>query len=62
MLVGVWRPWQRKVYVHHYTQYMEAACFDEAADAVDDLIAEYDAVDNATAPATEPSRMRPIGV
>jgi hypothetical protein len=50
------------VYVHHYTQYMEAACFDEAADAVDDLIAEYDAVDNATAPATEPSRMRPIGV
>lgn len=53
--------YKRKVYLHHYLQYMEQSAIAEAADTVADLCHEYEAHDNqaATAPVT---RMKPLGL
>eukprot|EP00878_Enallax_costatus_P034015 GHUV01037615.1.p1 GENE.GHUV01037615.1~~GHUV01037615.1.p1 ORF type:complete len:133 (+),score=33.23 GHUV01037615.1:1099-1497(+) len=52
--------YKRKIFVHHYTQYMDAAGFDEAAECLNSLIADYRAADNAaSAPVV---RMKPRGL
>ena len=56
---------QRKVFVHHYTQYMEAANFDHAYETVSSLVEEYRAQDlgsTGTGTSAPVVRMRPMGV
>lgn len=49
-----------RIFVHHYTEYMDAAVFDEAAESLNSLIADYKTADTAApAPVT---RMRPRGL
>ena len=53
--------YKRKVYLHHYLQYMEQPAIAAAADTVANLCHEYEAHDNqaATAPV---ARMKPLGL
>eukprot|EP00882_Tetradesmus_deserticola_P008036 GHRQ01008465.1.p1 GENE.GHRQ01008465.1~~GHRQ01008465.1.p1 ORF type:complete len:484 (+),score=208.82 GHRQ01008465.1:280-1731(+) len=52
--------YKRKIFVHHYTEFMEATGFDAAAECLNGLIAEYRRADSAgPAPVT---RMRPRGL
>eukprot|EP00873_Tetraselmis_striata_P003164 jgi/Tetstr1/423428/TSEL_014109.t1 len=53
--------YKRKVYVHHYTQFMEEATFDEAFQSVDALVRDYAELDR---PQTEAptTRMQPLGL
>ncbi|KAL2631509.1 hypothetical protein R1flu_016195 [Riccia fluitans] len=44
--------YKRKVYVHHYTQYMDAGVFEDSCCQVDDLIAEYAALEVLRPPDT----------
>ncbi|KAK3246206.1 hypothetical protein CYMTET_44249 [Cymbomonas tetramitiformis] len=53
---------QRKVYVHHYTQYMDECCFSEASETVDALIGDYAALDTSTTPGSTVTKMQPVGV
>ena len=53
--------YKRKVYLHHYLQYMEQPAIAEAANTVANLCHEYEAHDKqaATAPV---ARMKPLGL
>jgi hypothetical protein len=49
-----------RIFVHHYTEFMEASGFDAAAECLNSLIADYRRADGAgPAPVT---RMRPCGL
>jgi len=52
---------RRNVYMHHYTEYMEAADMDAAAESIEDLTAEYARVDASCPPQTVPS-IQPLGI
>lgn len=52
--------YKRKVYTHHYEQYMELAAFDHAAETVAGIIEQYNAVDTVTPPPV--TRLRPKGL
>lgn len=55
--------YKKKVYLHHYTQYMDASCFDQAAATVRDLVDEYAALDGDGDPAAAAApHMHPVGV
>ena len=41
------RFYKRKAHVHHYEQFMDGGGFDEAAQSLDSVIADYRAVDHA---------------
>lgn len=38
--------YKRKVYVHHYKQYMEQSHFDETLNGINNLIARYQELEN----------------
>ncbi|XP_073390075.1 uncharacterized protein [Physcomitrium patens] len=42
--------YRRKVYVHHYTEYMDVSVFDTASNMMDDLIEEYETLETARTP------------
>eukprot|EP00741_Cyanophora_paradoxa_P019504 tig00021127_g18827.t1 len=48
------RLYKRKVYVHHYTQYMEEGRFEDALHNVDLLVQEYEELARAVAPPQAP--------
>uniref|UniRef100_A0A061RE11 Tubulin epsilon n=1 Tax=Tetraselmis sp. GSL018 TaxID=582737 RepID=A0A061RE11_9CHLO len=52
--------YKRKVYVHHYTRYMEAAVFDQALEDVHSLIEDYAGLDSLPQDSGY-TRMRPLG-
>jgi tubulin epsilon len=49
------------VYLHHYTEYMDLADIDGAAECIQDLGAEYGRLDTARVPDTVPS-IEPLGI
>mmetsp|Transcript_11174 Transcript_11174/g.44988 ORF Transcript_11174/g.44988 Transcript_11174/m.44988 type:complete len:400 (+) Transcript_11174:204-1403(+) len=52
---------KRNVYLHHYTEYMDLADIDGAAECIQDLGAEYGRLDIARVPDTVPS-IEPLGI
>eukprot|EP00898_Chlorokybus_atmophyticus_P000688 jgi/Chlat1/161/Chrsp1S03103 len=53
--------YRRRVYVHHYTQYMEASLFDESLGALDNLLHDYEELEYVQeSPAS--MRLTPLGV
>jgi tubulin epsilon len=50
-----------RFYSHHYEEYMDLSCFDEAAETVSNIIAQYRSVDNVTVPPPV-TRMKPRGL
>jgi tubulin epsilon len=52
---------KRNVYLHHYTEYMDLADIDGAAECIQDLGAEYGRLDTARVPDTVPS-IEPLGI
>eukprot|EP00357_Protocruzia_adherens_P006593 CAMPEP_0114993620 /NCGR_PEP_ID=MMETSP0216-20121206/12637_1 /TAXON_ID=223996 /ORGANISM="Protocruzia adherens, Strain Boccale" /LENGTH=481 /DNA_ID=CAMNT_0002357295 /DNA_START=138 /DNA_END=1583 /DNA_ORIENTATION=+ len=50
--------YKHKVYVHHYTEYMDKACFDEAIENVRDIAGEYEALESYQ-PEQEIKRLNP---
>lgn len=53
--------YKRRMYLHHYLQYMEQADIAQAVDMVAGLTAEYAALDCLKAPDSIPCR-RPVGM
>ena len=54
--------YKRRVYLHHYTEYMEEANIVEALDAVSSLVMEYDAVEHLQSQAARMRRLMPLGL
>ncbi len=53
----------RRVYAHHYEQYMELSTFDHAAGVMADIVAQYEAADaSSRAPPPPPPRLRSRGL
>jgi tubulin epsilon len=52
--------YKRRVYTHHYEQYMELSAFDRAAETVTGIIDAYNAVDTVQPPPV--TRLRPRGL
>mmetsp|Transcript_11073 Transcript_11073/g.19222 ORF Transcript_11073/g.19222 Transcript_11073/m.19222 type:complete len:473 (-) Transcript_11073:121-1539(-) len=53
--------YKRKVYTHHYAQYMELSMFDHAAEVMANITAQYAATETNAAPPPV-TRMRPRGL
>jgi tubulin epsilon len=52
------RLYRRRAHVHHYTEYIEAAAFDDAAEGLEELIGDYRGAETL-APSGD-ARMRPL--
>ena len=51
--------YRRRAHVHHYTDYIEGAAFDDALEGIEELIGDYRGA--ATLAPSEEARMRPLG-
>jgi len=54
--------YKRRVYTHHYEQYMELSMFDHAAEVMAGITAAYAATDTTATSAPPVTRLRPRGL
>ncbi|KAL4496011.1 hypothetical protein ABPG72_015433 [Tetrahymena utriculariae] len=51
--------YKRRVFVHHYTEYMDAKHFDEALNSITSLISKYEELHKVEEPSSQP-RLKPL--